>query len=734
MPAVLWLDTETYSEVPISEGTYKYAANCEVDIVTWALDGGEVEVWDVASGAPVPQRLEAAFGDDDTVVISLNAMFDRNVLRLGNLRIDTPIPRWRCCMVKALTHGLPGGLEKLCEIFHLPLDMRKVTAGRKLMHLFCKPQRQKGGGTYRATRHTHPEKWAQYLEYARMDTVAMRAVWDKLPNWNYTGRELHLWHLDQVINDRGFNVDTAFANAAIRAIRREQTRIREEVRSQTGYDPETGAGVGSATQRDELLAHILAEHGVLLPDMRKATLERRLEDEALPEGVRELLRLRLAASSSSTAKYSSVMRGVSADGRARGTIQYSGAARTRRAAGRRFQPQNLPSRGLLPATEVEVGIQAMLADCEDLLFDNVMHLGVSAVRGIVHAPEGRKLCVADLAAIEGRVTAYLAGEAWKLEAYREYDTLLGADGNWYDGPTLRDAVLVGEPIAVELDEKGEPVRRGPDLYKLAYAKSFQADIASVTKPQRQIGKVQELMLGYQGSVGAWVTGAAAYGIDLTQLAEMVWPTLPPDEVEDAQGFYSWAIKHKLPMYGLTEKVYLTCLILTRLHRKANPATAALWGRLEGAAVDAIATPGTAFSAGDKLVVRRDGAWLRVLLPSGACLCYPAPRVDDKGKISYMGVNQYTHQWGRCYTYGGKLTENASQSLSRDVLYNGMFPAERAGYSIVLHVHDELVTEVPRDDRFSHRVLAAILSVPPAWAPDLPLAAAGFDADRYGKEG
>ena len=373
MPDTLWTDTETYSEVPIKHGTYVYAANCEVDLISYAWNDEPAQVLDVANGEDVSAFIEMAYASE--ICVAHHAMFDRNVLRLGNLKIEIPVEKWRCSMVRALAHGLPGSLDKLGEILRVDVDKRKLKEGRDLMMLFCKP-RPKNSKIRRATKHTHPAERARYLDYAIHDVEAMRAICKKLPEWNYTfdlpgqdrprDRELALWHLDQRINDRGFEVDTALVSAALRAVDQEQARLKRVTRESTGYDPETGEGLGSTTQRDAMLAYLFEQAGILLPDLRSSTLEKLLESGDLEPEIRQLLEIRLQVSSTSTAKYKALSRGVGAAGRMRGTIQFDGASRTRRAAGRTFQPQNI-SRGVLKPEEVGFWVDALKAGTEDLI-------------------------------------------------------------------------------------------------------------------------------------------------------------------------------------------------------------------------------------------------------------------------------------------------------------------------------------------------------------------------------
>lgn len=695
----LYGDLETYSEVPLTSGTHAYAQRAEVMLFAYAVDDDPVAVWDLTTGAPMPKDLADALYDPSVLLCFHNSHFDRTLLRHG-LNIAPPIERWRDTMVKALAHGLPGGLALLCDILRVPVDKAKDKAGRQLIQLFCKP-RPKNSKIKRATRDTHPEEWRRFVEYATLDIESMRDIDSKLPQWNYQGAELALWHFDQAINDRGFCVDVELARAAIRAVDLAQASLAE--RTQVLTDDV----VQAATQRDALLAHLLAAFGVSLPDMQRSTLERHIEDPELPEAMRELLNIRLQASTTSTAKYGKLVNAVSIDGRLRGTLQFCGAGRTARWAGRLFQPHNLP-RPVLKQKQIEIGIDALKADCADLVFNNVMELTSSALRGCITAPRGKKLVIADLSNIEGRDQAWIAGEMWKLKAFRDFDTVVG------------------------IDDQGKPIRNGPDLYKLAYSKSFGLRPDDVTSDQRQVGKVQELALGYEGGVGAFVTFAANYNLNLEEMAEDAIDTIPADIYEEALGMLAWTKKKNRPLFGLSDRAWTVCESFKRSWRNAHPNIARTWRELGDAARDATQNPGVTLSVGP-LKLRRDGAWLRIGLPSGRCLCYPSPTVDDGGQLSYMGVNQYSRKWGRLKTYGGKLFENVCQAVARDVLAHNMPHVEEAGYQIVLTVHDEIVSEAPDSDEFNAEHLSSLLAANPPWALDMPLAAAGFEAYRYKKD-
>ncbi len=685
--SILYADLETFSETPINCGTHRYAEKAEVMLFAYALDDQPVKVWDLTTGQPMPPDLSAALNDPAVMTVWHNGgMFDSVVLRHA-LNIDLPPERIHDTMVQALAHGLPGSLSDLCDILGVASDKAKDKAGRQLIMLFCKP-RPKNSKIRRATRSTHPEEWKRFVSYAGSDISAMREIYRKIPRWNFTPEERALWCLDQRINCRGVCIDTGLAQSAIAAVEQEQQRLAERTQAMTDNE------VQAATQRDAMLRHIAAAFGIELPDMQAATLERRIADPDTPPALRELLAVRLQSCTTSVSKYKKLISCVSSDGRLRGTLQFCGASRTGRWAGRLFQPQNLP-RSSLAQPVIDSGIEALKAGCADLVCDDIMQLTSSALRASIIAPPGKKLVISDLSNIEGRMLAWLAGEHWKIAAFRDYD-----EGH------------------------------GPDLYKLAYARAFHISPDDVTKDQRQIGKVMELGLGYGGGVAAFVTFAAAYALDLDALAVAALQGIPPGIRQEAKRWYDESVKQK-KTYGLSEPVFIVCDSLKRMWRNAHPETVVFWYELADDVKRAINHPGVTVIC-RKLKIRRDGGWLRIVLPSGRAVCYPGIRlVNDE--ISYMGINPYSRKWQRLRTYGGRLVENVCQAAARDVLAGNMPLIEDAGYSIVLTVHDEVITEAPDTDDFNDKALSALLSTNPEWAPDIPLNAGGFEAYHYRKD-
>jgi DNA polymerase len=699
MVSYVWIDVETYSDVSIKNGIHAYMESpaFEVMIVTYAIDDFPVQIWDRTLDKEMPWDLMKAMQlvrKGAAYIVAHKSDFDRHALDKAEI-FECDIQYWRDTLVQARLHSLPGSLDKLCDIFKVSSENAKHKEGRNLIQLFCKP-RAKNSKIARATRETHPKEWEQFKAYAMSDISAMRVLHKKLPRWNYAedSFDLPLWFLDQTINDRGFATDQDLARASIDAGAIRQQDLRIEV-----SDATLGC-VSSATKRDELLAYILGAHGISLPDMKKDTLQRRLDDPELDEAVKQLIRIRLEACTTSTSKYKKLLQVISSDGRLRNALQFSGAGRTRRWSGSLFQPQNLPrpSKGTTWES-IEQGIEELLTGSIDLLRSpqEITQLTKDAIRSVIRAGEGKKLVFSDLSNIEGRVQAWITGEGWKLQAFRDYDNGIG-----------------------------------PDLYCAAYGKAFGVDPKTITKkdPRREIGKVMELALGYEGGVGAFITFAAVYNLDLEKVTEEAWPYLDQELLKEAARAWEYALKQRKTL-GLRKKVYMCCDTLKRMWREAHPAISSMWKELRDAAIKAIENPEIEIKA-RKVTFVRNKNWLRIILPSGACLCYPSPRVENDGAVSYLGLCQYTKQWKRLYSYGGRWFENICQSFARDIMAANMIKIEQSGYPIVLTCHDEIITEPEDKEEFNPEELSKLLAAPPSFALDLPLSAAGVENKRYHK--
>lgn len=351
----IFLDTETFCETPINNGTHRYAEGAEIIMWQWAVGDGPVEIRD---GDEDISDLLALLEDESYEVVIHNSAFDRNVIRHAT-GIVIPVERVFDTMVCAMAHSLPGSLSTVGTILGVAQDKAKDKEGRTWIALFCKPQ-PKGRKIRRATRSTHPIEWQRFRDYGGLDIEAMREIYKKLPRWNYRGAERELWALDQKINERGVMLDIDLAHAAIRASERAQKQLAKQA-----HDMTSGA-VTSANQRDRMLEHILEEYGIALADLKGSTIEKTLADVDMPFELKELLMVRVEASRTSVSKYKRVISGSSSDGRMRGTAAFCGALRTGRWAGRLLQLQNCP-RPTIKNKEIDLWIEALKADAEDLV-------------------------------------------------------------------------------------------------------------------------------------------------------------------------------------------------------------------------------------------------------------------------------------------------------------------------------------------------------------------------------
>ena len=730
----LFLDFETFSEADLKKvGSYAYAEHptTEVLICTYAFDDEPVRVWDCTDGSDMPGDLHRALrrlvkpNSRIKMVWHNGGLFDRLIMK-HCWDFDIPVSNTIDTMIWAFRHALPGSLDALCEVLGVSADNAKDKRGKALIKRFSKPT-PKNYKIRRYTAETHPDEWAMFIRYAVSDITAMREVFHKLPRWGNSEFEDRVLELDQLINDRGFKVDVALAEAAIEAVEKHKAQLQEEAQRKYG---------GSLTGKDFLpiLRELSPAHRI--HNAQKSTLNDLLADDDLPDDARMIIEMRLGAASTASTKYNPLLLGRSSDDRRRGCLQYGGAKRTLRWAGKGFQPQNL-ARGYYHDDELDKGISALLKGRAHRRFD-VAKLTASTVRSCIIPEAGHKFVVADYSNVEGRGLAWLAGEETALDTFRA----------------------------------------GLDIYCVTAGKMFgmdQDDIKKNFKEIRQIGKACELGLGYEGGVGAFVTFAKNLGLDLIEMAKTMDGTFPDHIWSATARGYEWARiqeakrpprpgeKDDRPSYILDKKVWRTCDAIKRMWRESHPETVAFWRDLKDGILAAVRNPGREFWAGAHL--RRNGErairiwrtvefdssgrkvpgwWLCMELPSGRILSYPGigvsvtketdedGRVNTNVRIKYQGENQLTRQWTTLYTHGGKACENIVQALCRDLLAYAMINVERGGYPIVLSVHDELVCETPDTPEYTVAELEKLMCALPEWAEGFPLVAEGSEMYRYAK--
>lgn len=345
-------------------------------------------------------------------------------------------------------------------------------------------------------------------------------------------------------------------------------------------------------------------------------------------------------------------------------------------------------------------------DTIDALIGPPMPAVADAIRGMIVAAPGHKLIAADFSQIEARVNPWLAGEQSVLDAFRAYD-----------------------------------MKEGPDIYSVTAAGVYNVPVAQVGKDKRQVGKVATLALGFGGGPVAFAKMAKNYKLDVGDAHDPVHASA--SEANLAKAERGW--KQRGKQSGMSERRWRTAELIKLAWREANPQTVAMWKALEEAAMSATREPGETFTVGARIRYKKAGSFLWCRLPSGRKLCYPYPRIEMRKMpwgdpedepvyrpaLMYKGVNSVTKKWSDQPVYGGLLMENCTQAVARDVMVRGMIALEKAGYEVVLTVHDEVVNEVDEDFGSIGEVIS-LITQPVEWAPGLPIAADGFEAKRYRK--
>lgn len=749
----LEIDFETKSDVDIKKhGVYLYMASPHTAplMASYKINGGPTKRW--RPPEPCPQDI-AEFVEAGGITSAHNNAFERLLWQtILTPRYGWPVLRLeqcRCTAATAAAMALPRALGDLGAA--LNLDVQKDKEGMRLIRKFSVPRKPRKGedpdGLYWNEPEDHPEDFEKFHGYCDVD-VETEAAADRrmVPLSDY---EQDLWLIDQRINDRGIRIDRTSALAAIELADKAKLLLDREMRAVTnGF-------VKKCSEPGKLVEWVKAQ-GVEMGSAAKAEIEELLEFDDLPEHVRRAISIRQEAAKTSVAKLVAFMARASADGRIRGAFLFC-AAGTGRWSSVGAQLHNLPRpRKLFGDEHVRLDVLFALIRFRDPDLLKAMYgdeLGKTlwllsdAIRGFIWAAPGKDLLVADYSGIEGAVAAWFADEAWKVKAMFE---------------------IIADPDL-------------PDLYRRAAAGIFNTTTDEITKKdnRRQVGKVSELSLQYQGGPGAFRSMARNYSMKLAPLYPIVWAAADQERKDRAVKRYENALARKEPVTGLlNRKEFLAAEIVKLGWRATHPAIAACWPALEDAARQAVEAPGSIVRCLKiEYLVARGFLWCK--LPSGRCLAYGSPRIkeqvwvkvkqddgswseasetmgleeaeiaekkgrvaimrNDEGRYNYaksavtaLGVNSVTKKWERFALYGGLAFENIVQAIARDLLANGIKKAEAAGYPVIGHVHDEILCEVDRGFGDVGAFEALICELPD-WAAGLPLTASGWRGKRYRKD-
>lgn len=484
----LSIDIETYSSENLAKcGVYRYCQSPDFEVLLfgYSADGGPVKVIDLANGETIPDEILCALVDDKVIKWAFNAQFERICLSRylgGSVGTYMDPSSWQCTMVWAATLGLPLSLEGVGAV--LGLEKQKLKEGKDLIRYFCTPAKTKDGSTFRRFPADAPDKWEAFKAYNLRDVETEMAIQDKLSKFPVAESEWRNYHLDQQINDRGIMLDMTMVRQAIACDDQFKRTHMEQARSVTGLE-----NPNSPAQLKEWLA----ERGVEAESLSKAAVLQMLEEA---DGEVELaLSMRQELAKSSVKKYTAMEAVVGTDSRARGLIQFYGANRTGRYAGRLIQVQNLPQNHLPDLDTVRSLIRSGQFDTVELLYDSVPMVLSELIRTAFVPKPGHRFFVADFSAIEARVIAWIAGEQWRQEVFAS----------------------------------------GGDIYCASASQMFHVPVEKhgINGHLRQKGKIAELALGYGGSVGALkAMGALNMGVPEDELKPLVdaWRLANPNIV------------------------------------------------------------------------------------------------------------------------------------------------------------------------------------------------------------
>jgi DNA polymerase len=633
---ILWIDFETRSRVDLgSKGVYNYAQDASTDVLcmSYAFDDGEVVTW--LPGQPLPDFTGCT-------IYAHNAAFERLIFWYV-LQQNYPLESFYCTATQARANCAPGGLEDVGRF--ASASMKKDHRGMQLIRLLSVPQ---ADGKFRED----ADLMAEMIRYCEQDVRAMREISKAMRPLSQ--QELEDYHVNERINDRGVLVDLPLARAAMRYAHDELVEIEQRVAELT--DGEI-TSVRSPKMREWVLARVGDEAKKLMWVGEKYSIDKTVRanllamenPDEIPPAVAEVIQCADDLWASSVAKFSRMADlADDEDCRVRGAFVFAGGAATGRASSYGLQVHNFTRKC---AKEPDAVRTSMVRghNIVPAYGKRVTDVLRGMLRPALIPAKGKHFVVADWSAIEGRVNPWLAGSAFgeaKLDVFR--------------------AKL--------------------DPYKVNAAATYSVPYEEVTGEQRQVGKVQELALGFAGGVGAFAAMGRAYGVQI-------------GEAQARRIVDAW--------------------------RRANPWSVPFWSELEEAYTRAMRNKGHEFTAG-RVAYLYDGQHLWYALPSGRVLCYPYTRLESDGvtyaKASWKPAAD-AKEWPRGRLWKGLACENITQATANDILRNALRQLD----DVVLHVHDEVVieTDQPID-------LERIMSTPPAWAEGLPLAAEVQTMTRYGK--
>lgn len=673
-------DFETFSKIDLKKhGLARYARDksTEAMFLWYAFNDEEPEVWFPAT-EPMPKRLRRALTDPNVQKCAHNAQFERAIWK-HVIGVDIPVEQFYCSMAHAFWLSLPGNLDELSGVLRLG-ENAKMKEGKSLVKFFCGPRKPTKTKQYlRNTEKTDPAKWALFVEYGRRDVIAERAAHRKLSLFPMSAFEQQLWYIDQHVNERGIPFDKEFVLTALRVIAKEKKRLLGEMSRITGL-----SNPGSGAQ----LLPWLRERGYPFTNLKSASIKKAREDWDwnMTDEANAVIALHAEAARSSVTKLQKML-DIEVDGVLCYTMQFAGAGRTARWAGRAVQVQNLPR----PLRELEeqgallaVRDAIMREDIEfvRLLVSSPMGAIASCIRTAIKAPPGYEYATCDLASIESVVIAWLSG----------------------------------------CDKLIEVFQKGLDVYKVFASKMYKVDYDAVEKWMRQHAKPGVLGAGFRLSGG----------FEVGEYPEVTKTGL-------------WGYAENMGIEMKQEDSHA----VVKFFREEYTEIVELWYELERAVAKVMNTKEPVRVG--PIVMDVKGPFLRMRLPSGRHLHYLRPKmiwkkikvgVDKKtGKPKYKSKKGFTYEgyntkkkWTRIDSHGGKIVENLVQAIARELLAAGLVKAWKAGLDVRMHVHDEIVALVKKklSEISASTLEEQMIEKPKWWGNDVPIRAKADVVECYQK--
>lgn len=687
----LFLDFESRSEISLPErglDNYLRHPSTKPLMLGWALDDEQVNLWQPHIDGKFCSELRDALSNPHVRKIAFNVPFEYGIFKylLGQ---DIPLSYWDDVLIMARHLSVTGDLEEVGKIFGLPQDQVKIKDGSRLIQKFCSPCYAGGEETLFGISQpefrdwdTDPTDWQAFCNYCIRDVESERALFHKMQKFPLPELEHKAWELDHVINNRGLFCDLDLVRGSAAIAEETKNLLRDRLASITGV---------SNPNSDPQVKAWLQTQGYTFSGLAKGFVSRALSGECdLTPSAREVLELRRQAAKTSDSKLARILETISEDGRLRNQYAFMGAARTSRWSSLGgVQVQNLPRPTKEVANNLERGISLLKAKdffSVSLEFASPMDVVSSTIRSIIKAAPGKKLLVCDLNAIEFRALGWI---------------------------TSCDAIN-----RVFRDGRDPYIDFGTDLYGKPY-EDLDPDEPGISKEEKALRK-ERRQNAKPGVLGG--------GYQLSAGQELI------DE-ETGDKVYTGLMNYARGL-GIELNQELASLSIAKFREKYDDVVK-FWYEIQDGALSAFRT-GKKTEIGPFVFERFGDTLLRMMLPSGRGLHYIRPKIEKDQKfkkdgLTYEGKDQRTKQWTRIKIYGGKWVENGDQSLSRDILVNGMFLAEKKGLNPIMHSHDELVCEVDKDSKLALDDLKECMIQTPAWAPGLMLGAEGFETDVYRKD-